>query len=490
MKIKFLTVITGLLMAAFMITSCLNDDDNEVTLSSESSITAFSIKDNIETKYTAKVNGKDTTLTATVKGSDYPFIIDQVERRIYNADSLPVGTNVSKVVVEITADTPYILIVADKDSLWTSTDSLNFENPVKFKVMAQSMEYGAVYTAEINVHKQEPDSLVWSNLSSNFNGSVIQAQKAVYFNDKIYVFARQDEGKVAVTTTSITDGHSWSALQPLSLEKADYSTAMTCFNINTMQEFILEKADYSTAMTWGDHLYIIAENQLYQSENGTDWSKIESAPKLKMLVSNIYSQNNPEENNKLIAINTDNVFVESHNGTEWTEQESVPYGFPETSLSFVSYPLNTNSSIDRMLVLGENPIATDTTSVVWAQLSTENTWGNYPPEKDNLDFCPKLENIAMIHYNNQLYAFGGPGKKNGSNLAPFSAFYESVNNGITWQQVKRYVFFPEEFSNLYKQADGNYSYVIDKNNYLWIMWSKSGQVWRGRINKLGFKKSI
>ena len=453
MKIKFLTVITGLLMAAFMITS---------------SITAFSIKDNIETKYTAKVNGKDTTLTATVKGSDYPFIIDQVERRIYNADSLPVGTNVSKVVVEITADTPYILIVADKDSLWTSTDSLNFENPVKFKVMAQSMEYGAVYTAEINVHKQEPDSLVWSNLSSDFNGSAIQAQKAVYFNDKIYVFARQDEGKVAVTTTSITDGHSWSALQPLSLEKADYSTAMT----------------------WGDHLYIIAENQLYQSENGTDWSKIESAPKLKMLVSNIYSQNNPEENNKLIAINTDNVFVESHNGTEWTEQESVPYGFPETSLSFVSYPLNTNSSIDRMLVLGENPIATDTTSVVWAQLSTENTWGNYPPEKDNLDFCPKLENIAMIHYNNQLYAFGGPGKKNGSNLAPFSAFYESVNNGITWQQVKRYVFFPEEFSNLYKQADGNYSYVIDKNNYLWIMWSKSGQVWRGRINKLGFKKSI
>ena len=301
MKIKFLTVITGLLMAAFMITSCLNDDDNEVTLSSESSITAFSIKDNIETKYTAKVNGKDTTLTATVKGSDYPFIIDQVERRIYNADSLPVGTNVSKVVVEITADTPYILIVADKDSLWTSTDSLNFENPVKFKVMAQSMEYGAVYTAEINVHKQEPDSLVWSNLSSDFNGSAIQAQKAVYFNDKIYVFARQNEGKVAVTTTSITDGHSWSALQPLSLEKADYSTAMT----------------------WGDHLYIIAENQLYQSENGTDWSKIESAPKLKMLVSNIYSQNNPEENNKLIAINTDNVFVESHNGTEWTEQESV-----------------------------------------------------------------------------------------------------------------------------------------------------------------------
>ena len=58
MKIKFLTVITGLLMAAFMITSCLNDDDNEVTLSSESSITAFSIKDNIETNTPPKLTGK------------------------------------------------------------------------------------------------------------------------------------------------------------------------------------------------------------------------------------------------------------------------------------------------------------------------------------------------------------------------------------------------------------------------------------------------
>ncbi len=122
---------------------------------------------------------------------------------------------------------------------------------------------------------------------------------------------------------------------------------------------------------------------------------------------------------------------------------SVPANFPKNQLSYTAYPLVTNNSIDRMLVLGENPIATDTTSLVWAQLSTEDSWVTIQPENDSLDFCPKLDNIAMIHYNNQLYAFGGPGKKNGTNLAPFSAFYESVNNGITWQQVKRYVFFPD-----------------------------------------------
>ena len=62
MKIKFLTVITSLLAAAFMITSCLDDNEVETEYSSESSITSFAIKDKIETQYTEKVNGKDTTL--------------------------------------------------------------------------------------------------------------------------------------------------------------------------------------------------------------------------------------------------------------------------------------------------------------------------------------------------------------------------------------------------------------------------------------------
>ena len=52
MKIKFLTVITSLLAAAFMITSCLDDNEVETEYSSESSITSFAIKDKIETQYT------------------------------------------------------------------------------------------------------------------------------------------------------------------------------------------------------------------------------------------------------------------------------------------------------------------------------------------------------------------------------------------------------------------------------------------------------
>lgn len=60
-----------------------------------------------------------------------------------------------------------------------------------------------------------------------------------------------------------------------------------------------------------------------------------------------------------------------------------------------------------MVLMGENPIATDTTSTVWTRLTTEDSWADYPTAAYDSFYCPKLANIAMIHYNDQLYAFGG-----------------------------------------------------------------------------------
>lgn len=471
MKIKFLTVITCLFMAAFMITSCLDDKDIEPDFSSDASITAFSIKD-IETTYTANVNGKDTTLTTTVKGSDYPFVIDQLRHSIHNADSLPVGTDITKVVAEITSDSPYILIIdqssaESKDTLWTSGDSLNFEKPVFFKVMAYDMSYGERYEVRLNVHKVVPDSLVWSDLraGSNFAGDRIQAQKAVCFNDRIYVFTQQSP-QTQVTSTSITDGRVWTELQPLNIP---------------------EEADHSSVMVWGDRLYIIAGKNLYSSMDGESWNKIETGIELKQLVSNIHSASNPQ-NNKLVGIDGSGNFVESTDGTSWVQNGIVPPTFPQTGLSYASYPLATNKDIDRMLVMGENNIAQDTACVTWSKLSTETTWGDYFIAENENHFCPKLEHIAMIHYNDRLYAFGGNGTKNGKGIAAFSTFYESSNNGINWIPVRKHVSFPTEFTGFYEQANGNYSFIVDSNNYLWIMWSNGGGVWKGRINKLAFDK--
>lgn len=86
--------------------------------------------------------------------------------------------------------------------------------------------YGPIYKAEINVHKQVPDSLQWSHRGSSFDNT-IQAQKAVTLGDYIYVFAQQDNG-AAVTSTHINDGKTWTPLQalPENMQNADYSSVM------------------------------------------------------------------------------------------------------------------------------------------------------------------------------------------------------------------------------------------------------------------------
>ena len=470
MKIKFLTAIIGLLAAAFMITSCLDDNEEQIEYSSNASITAFSIE-NIETQYIDSTHyGKDTTITATVIGKNYPFVIDQGQRMIYNVDSLPVGTDVSKVVANITADTPWIVIAAaDKDTVWTSTDSLNFENPVKFKVVAYTGEYGPTYVAKINVHKQVPDSLQWTYIGEGFDKD-IKGQKAVTLDNKIYVFG-QKGNETVLTTTEITDGKSWTASQSLSLPRADYSSVMI----------------------WKNTLYILADNDLYSSPNGTDWEKVQVTDetiKFDKLIANVYAEGKKDPKPVLYAIDKENHFMQSEDGVNWTVHNSVPARFPDQCISYASYPLETNPGIYRTTLLGGNTkaAAQDTTTVVWSKLTTETNWGDYPTNEGDRYYCPKLDKIAMVHYNDRLYAFGGPGESYGKEVPAFGKFYQSTDQGVSWYPVSQYVLFPEEFTDLYTQAAGNYSYVIDKNDFLWIIWSESGKVWRGRINKLGFVK--
>ncbi len=458
MKLRILNIISCLLVAACMITSCLNEDDNlwEYVPSSNASITAFSIN-NIETSYKAVVNGKDTTLIATVNGADYPFTIDQQQNLIYNTDSLPVGTDVSKVIVNITADTKAIFLASKTDTLWVAEDSLDYTQPVMFKIQAESGLF-RTYKTMINVHQQVADSMVWKKMATNFNTD-IQKQKSVFANNQIYTFVDKDS-QVAVTTMN-TKSHEWTALQTIQIPA---------------------KADYASVMIWNGQFYILAANELYTSADGLEWTKVETNQAFKQLTAGISLQTEK----KLVAINTENQYMESEDGQSWTVYETVPTDFPTENLSFAAYPLITNPKLGRINVMGNEQNDQNKNLMIWTQLASDHEWTALTME-DNSNACPNLENPSMIHYNDQLYIFGGPAKNN-EKIKAFSKFYSSIDNGITWEEKTEHILFPAEFTTLYQQAGGDYSYAIDQDNFLWIMWSQTGEVWRGRINKLGFDK--
>lgn len=457
MRFKFLTIIISLWIAILAFTSCLHGHDNDdYVYPSNSSITSFSIN-NIETTFTEIIDGEEKTVTDTVVGTYYPFSIDQLNHVIQNVDSLPYRTNIKKVSLNITADTDYIVYTkADKDTVWTSSDSLNFEKPIIFKVIAYDMSVGQPYTVRINVHQVDPELMAWTSLETNFKGKQMTRQKAVIFKQRIYVFAEQ-ESQVAVTSTAINDGCVWSDLTPLDIP---------------------EKADYSTVMSWNDSMYIIADGKLYQTTNGSSWGLVEGAPALSMLVANYET----DYGKQLMAINKEGTtFAETKDGTTWVDAGAVPSNFPQKDLSFTSYPLPTNESLERMIVVGLSD--SKLYNLTWSRLSSETTWGDNKPSKTAYA-CPNLEQLAIIHLGDYLYAFGGDGLLNGSYVPAFKSFYRSTDQGIHWKAIKEKVLFPTEFASLYVQANGNFSYSVDENNYLWIMWSNSSNVWRGRINKL------
>ena len=159
MKIKFLPLIAVLFAATSIMTSCLDNDVEQITYTSETSITGFSLGTLNINRMGKDKNGLDRPYVDTLDCSNYPFTIDQINRTITNKDSLPVGTHIDKVITSITYDAGMLAYKpkgSERDTIWTSTDSIDFTDPVEFKVYAYSGVEGKPYTITINVHKQEP----------------------------------------------------------------------------------------------------------------------------------------------------------------------------------------------------------------------------------------------------------------------------------------------------------------------------------------------
>lgn len=156
MKIKFLPLIVVFFAATSIMTSCLDNDVEQMTYTSETSITGFSLGTLNIDRVGKDKNGEDSAYTDTLNCSKYPFTINQMTREIENKDSLPYGTHIDKVITNITYDAGILVYRpkgADKDTIWTSTDSIDFSEcittPVEFKVYAYSGAIGKAYRVKL-----------------------------------------------------------------------------------------------------------------------------------------------------------------------------------------------------------------------------------------------------------------------------------------------------------------------------------------------------
>ncbi|EGJ70817.1 hypothetical protein Bcop_0599 [Bacteroides coprosuis DSM 18011] len=413
MKIKLLPILSSLILATIF-TSCLKSDNKTIELSTDATVHAISID--------------------TVFGKEVPLTIDQINNQIFNTDSLPVNadTIVNNILVKSIQTVGGMIsrIGNDgKDTIFNyQVDSVDLSKPLKFKVYAMDHNYDREYTLTINVHKEDPDSLLWVNMNNSPQLNKGESF-AVSLDDNIFIY----DNKLQASTAKTPKAEQWNEI---ALSRLD--------EIQEIQNVLSSK----------NKLYMLADNTIFVSENGETWTNMQ-------LGTNIQNLLVVTPDNTLMAIREGKFISKKEKDESWKEGSLVPTDFPTQRVSSAFYERNNSAILMGQPEEGESTLAWfSETGSTWSKMISTNV------DKQ----CPYLEQPHVFYYDKKLYAFG----------AKYDAIYESLN-GQDWNKVNKKVFLPKEFED---KKEEMCALTIDQNNYIWIYWN-SNEVWRGRINKFG-----
>lgn len=162
------------------------------------------------------------------------------------------------------------------------------------------------------------------------------------------------------------------------------------------------------------------------------------------------------------------LMVSKDNGDSWTadELDEETEWLPTDNIAFASWAFAANDSTDYQLLIGSND-KSDKACVVWRKIaeygknSQKSKWVFIPLEAQQSYYLPKMENMSLVHFNNEVMAIGNNKK-----------IYISRDLGITWKVSTKYTL-PESL------GDKNISATTDNNGSLWLVGKDTGEVWRG-----------
>ena len=271
MKRKFFAFIL-LLSAGLSLSSCLSsDDDTNIEYTHDTAITAFSLG-TMNRYYLGKTSDgtKDSTYATTIAGSNYKFYIDQAAGKIYNADSLPVGTKISAALASITAkqSSPLLWALKDKDNkdslvYYSSSDSVDFSKPKEIRVYNNDYSAYRTYTITVNVHKEGPDSFVWHSLAAqNGDLAALAGMKAVSAGNCVYVFGKSNGG-TKIFKTGLNGGAFGNPLTP---------------------NVALGEDAYKSAIAKDGKLYILNNGEVLKSDDAINWESVTTDASLLQLI--------------------------------------------------------------------------------------------------------------------------------------------------------------------------------------------------------------
>lgn len=450
---KNIAIYTSLFLMVLVGASCNNDEETYTSNASPYAYAESFAIDNIAYPFhELNVDGEDVIVEKVVSGSEFKFVVDQKTKEIYNLDSLAYKTRVNKVVATLSCvGAPYRYDEAVGDYVYFySTDSVDYTNPVKLLIKSTDATFDNYYTIKINVHKVDPELLVWEQFDDAALENVSPA-KMVEKDGFAYIFGADASQAPVVAVSSLEGAPSWSVAPSLA-----------------------PSADFSTLQVFGGKFYILASGELYASVDAISWEKVSAGEGFVSLFAVT------ENGSKMWAATAGEILYTS-DGENFISTGAVPEGFPLYNTSCMTSSLTTNASISRAMLVGYASADAQDKVKVWSCLSNNGEWYEYElGANDNV--CPAFEDLQVLGYDNAMFAFGGKATVGERVLVPFEKMYVSRDNGIVWKPCNDYTL---RLPKALKGYDAAVATMVSQGEYMWI--ATPSTVWRGRINRLGFK---
>lgn len=464
MKSKTINIAV-LLAALFSLVSCLDTNDGDYVYTDDSAVTAFSVTSAKKAVHVKASNGADSVYYTTATLTAYKFVIDQQRCVIYNPDSLPYGVDPTKLLVSANSLNSGSLVLksmtSDSLSYFSTTDSLDFSKPRELQVYSLSGAAVRKYEVRVNVHQEPADKFNWTKLpnpTAFTSATGVKSFVVTTASGTTRRFLLASDG--TTTTVYRADGDdAWTAATP------DFNHTLAA-------------ETYRSAAVKHDTLFVCDNGVVMATTDGNTWTQQTTA---EAGVARIIAANPI----RLYAYNNEGAMVSSDDSGKTWKAASIDESaslLPNGDIAYATLPLATNANAYRTLLIGSVPEASTTAFSIWGKIdegtaySENQPWMFYDHNTLNRHELSLMQNFSAFTYDGKIMVVGNEDRVYLPN------FYGSRDGGITWK-ADSVITSPLGFF-----VTGPYTVSVDKDNFIWFVSGKTGETWRGRINRLGWKK--
>ena len=452
-----------------MFASCLNDNDRDITYYDDTAITAFTLgKLSLRVDSTTKDGKKDSVYYRKLDAKNYVFYIDQINKRVYNLDSLPYGVNQKKIVGTFSTRNAGVVtlksLTSDSTAYYKNgQDSVDFTSERTFVVYSNSQKYSQKYTVDVRVHKQKPNDFKWNQLATVSAFASLQGLRVANAGSMVLVFGSTGSATV-VYGSPIADGKAWAKLVP---------------------SFSPDANAWQNAVSFNGTAYVLSGGRLWKSDDATSWTDLGVA-------ASAMSRLLGASNAGLHLLGTDGQLYLAKAGTTQIASQALAASsayLPQQDFNMVVWNHSASDKTEQVVLLGnrtEAGHAGDSAPVVWGkvfeygQASSTQKWAYY----NSLEAeprLPRMSNLQVVTHGPVLLAVGGAGMGASSSVQALKDVYVSADGGLSWRTNRIYTMPTDIAKNTTHFAMG-----ADKDNHIWLVCAGTGKVWRVRKNSVGW----